>query len=131
MESIYSSHYKSVDSARLSVDNAWARADGRSCLQCCSAPMPRRRRRPGAVRRSGAPESHLTGFADPPEDWPAAIPSCDAAAVTTRESKSAILARKLYRLCIWECHIDLFRRIRKSLLVSIFNLCKYELYVLI
>jgi len=52
----------------------------------------------GALGRfdgSGAPESHLTGLADPPEDWPAAIPSCDAAAVITRESKSAILARKL------------------------------------
>ena len=34
--------------------------------------------------RSGAPDSHRTELADPPEHWPAAS-TCDAAAVITRE----------------------------------------------
>jgi len=48
---------------------------------------------PGSAERCAGFAS--AGFADPPDDWPAANP-CDAAAVITREPKSRILARAFY-----------------------------------
>jgi len=74
-----------VDSARLSVDNAALARPVLAALQGCATNKPP----PPSAR--GAPDSHRTGIADPPEDWPVASPRDDAA-VTPREP-SAILDR--------------------------------------
>ena len=71
---------KSVDSARLSVDNATL--DGRPDWLRTSYTAPR-----GRFGGSGAPDSYRTGLADLPEDWPAASLR-DSAAVTPHESQS-------------------------------------------
>ena len=63
------------------------------CLQCwlrSNADPPSA----SQSRRSSAPDSLRAGFANPPEDWPAASP-CDAAAVITREPKLAVCANYL------------------------------------
>jgi len=68
-------------------DRCWLRS--KATLQTSQ----RRRRRPAAPRplrwQRGAPDSDLTGLADPSEDWPAASPRDAAAADRARNASVA------------------------------------------